>query len=158
MQPLLSNALVHQWVKNLTWQRSYRAVSRLSLLFSFVLRIRSLKLGKYVPFYWKFSIGVCNRLESWRSYLRTFSSSSPSSQDYFCRKRYLFLIIINLKENVSSFDYICMLYRLSSSYQRNNLIFPWQGSPFPTALDDETATLLDVGICDGSTLLVDEES
>ncbi|CAL9240301.1 unnamed protein product [Arabidopsis halleri] len=33
-----------------------------------------------------------------------------------------------------------------------------EGSPFPTALDDETATLLDVGICDGSTLLVDEES
>ncbi|CAN8235531.1 unnamed protein product [Cochlearia groenlandica] len=33
-----------------------------------------------------------------------------------------------------------------------------EGSPFPTPLDDETATLLDVGICEGSTVLVDEES
>ncbi|VVA94930.1 unnamed protein product [Arabis nemorensis] len=33
-----------------------------------------------------------------------------------------------------------------------------EGSPFPTPFDDETATLLDVGICDGSTVLVDEES
>ncbi|XP_010427979.1 PREDICTED: tubulin-folding cofactor E-like [Camelina sativa] len=33
-----------------------------------------------------------------------------------------------------------------------------EGSPFPTALDEETSTLLDVGICEGSTLLIDEES
>lgn len=38
--------------------------------------------------------------------------------------------------------------------------FSWQlqGSPLPTLLDDDTATLIDVGVGNESTVLVDEES
>ncbi|CAA7052339.1 unnamed protein product [Microthlaspi erraticum] len=41
---------------------------------------------------------------------------------------------------------------------KTRLFLQEEGSPFPTAFDDETATLVDVGICYGSTVLVDEES
>lgn len=38
--------------------------------------------------------------------------------------------------------------------------FFWQlqGSPLPTVLDDDMATLIDVGVGNDSTVLVDEES
>ncbi|CAH8359323.1 unnamed protein product [Eruca vesicaria subsp. sativa] len=48
------------------------------------------------------------------------------------------------------------LFKLRSIKLR--LLLHEEGSPFPTPLDDETSRLLDAGIYDGCTLLVDEES
>lgn len=38
------------------------------------------------------------------------------------------------------------------------LFLNFQGSPLPVLLDDEMASLVDLGIGNGSTILVDEES
>ncbi|WCJ34835.1 Tubulin-folding cofactor E [Euphorbia peplus] len=38
------------------------------------------------------------------------------------------------------------------------LFFQEEGSPLPIVMDDEMATLMDIGIVDGSTILVDEEN
>lgn len=48
------------------------------------------------------------------------------------------------------------LFKLRSIKLR--LFLHEEGSPFPTPIDDETSRLLDAGIYDGCTLLVDEES
>lgn len=48
------------------------------------------------------------------------------------------------------------LFKLGSIKLR--LFLHEEGSPFPTPIDDETSRLLDAGIYDGCTLLVDEES
>ena len=52
----------------------------------------------------------------------------------------------------------CVLYLCDVHINATTSIFPLQGSPFPTPIDDETSRLLDAGIYDGCTLLVDEES
>lgn len=79
-----------------------------------------------------------------------------------------YLLINPYKRRVHIFNEVTtMLYwanlgnltgAMTNTLEVNEFSWLLQGSPLPTLLDDDMATLMDVGIGNESTVLVDEES